>query len=106
MAGDLKCDHFNYFDVQITPNRGYVLSCERAEQVLREFETHTTCKYSCYKSGSSFGKTGKIDSYHSAGSSEMPSCYAHAVALANLCIINTLIPTLLHKTYSCRFKKK
>jgi hypothetical protein len=53
MAGDFK-----YFDVPITTNCGYVYSCERAEEAVREFETRTTSKYSCYKSRSSFGKTG------------------------------------------------
>ncbi|CAB4037759.1 Hypothetical predicted protein, partial [Paramuricea clavata] len=52
MAGDFK-----YFDVPITTNCGYVYSCKRAEEAVREFEMLTTSKYSCYKSRSSFGKT-------------------------------------------------
>jgi hypothetical protein len=54
MAGDYK----PHFDVQITPNCGHVYSRERAEQVVREFETQTTSKYSCYKSRLSFSRTG------------------------------------------------
>ena len=61
MAGDLKYNVSCCFDVKITDNSGYILSADRASNIIREFETNTTCKFSSYKSRSTFGKTGNVN---------------------------------------------
>ena len=46
------------FEVQFSETSGLVKDVKAAESVLREYETATTTKFSCFKASKGFGNTG------------------------------------------------
>lgn len=46
------------FEVQFSETSGLVKDVKAAESILREYETATTTKFSCFKASKGFGNTG------------------------------------------------
>ena len=52
------------FAVQFSERSGLVKDVKAAESILREYETATTTRFSCFKANEGFGNTGQRFSIH------------------------------------------
>ena len=55
------------FAVQFSERSGLVKDVKAVESILREYETATTTRFSCFKANKGFGNTGERFSSHKIG---------------------------------------
>ena len=53
----------SFFEVKFSDRSGLVKDVKAAESILREYETATTTRFSCFKANKGFGNTGEAYQY-------------------------------------------
>ena len=68
------------FEKQFSERSGLVKDVKAAESILREYETATTTKFSCFKANKGFGNTGERSNIRT----KVRAFYRQAISVLNV----------------------